>query len=213
MLKQPCDLLADAIKAYALGEATPSYLMPPGQRQVVVGSLHCVIQGDTKLDRVVSESLEKVRLMIKRFRQTMTESRADVCAQWDLIVADKGRNPTFQEYWQAGAIDFTEDLVPPDSLEGCRMLGFDGLLQIRTVRLAVGALMSLIYSQIVGEGSQSRTPQRGDAYDLWHAILASGADAIVTYDERFAASLRRVPIDSFQVFSSVPELLQSMQQV
>jgi hypothetical protein len=76
----------------------------------------------------------------------------------------------------------------------------------------VGALMSLIFSQIVGEGSQSRIPQRGDAYDLWHAILASVADAIVTYDERFAASLRRVPVDGFRIFSSVPELLQSPPQ-
>jgi hypothetical protein len=144
---------------------------------------------------------------------------ARVLAQWEIIVGKEGRNPTFEEYWEAGAIGFAEDLIPPDSLEGCRARGFNGLLEIRTVRLAVGALISLIYSQIVGEGLQSgpeqrepRTPQRGDAYDLWHAILASSADAIVTYDERFVASLRRVPIDSFQVFSSVPELLQSMQQ-
>jgi len=212
ILKQPRDLLADAIKAYALGEATPSYLMPPDQRHVVVSSLHRVIQGDTKLDRVVSESLEKVRLMIKGFRQWMTESRAEVLTQWEIIVANLRRNPTFQEYWEAGAVDFTEGLVPPDSLEACRMRGFDGLLEIRTVRLAVGALMSLIFAQIVGEGLQSRTPQRGDAYDLWHAILASGADVFVTYDERLAGLLRRVPVDDFRVFSSIPELLQSTPQ-
>jgi hypothetical protein len=209
MLKQPSDLLADAFKAYAAGEAAASYLMPPNQRHVVVSSLHSVIQGDTKLDRVVSESLEKVRLMIKGFRQMMTESRAEVLAQWKIIVANLGRNPTFQEYWKAGAIDFAEGLIPPDSLEGCRARGFDGLLEIRTVRLAVGALMSLIFSQIVGEGSQSRTPQRGDAHDLWHAILASVAEVFVTYDERLAASLSRVPVDGFRVFSSIPELLQS----
>jgi hypothetical protein len=68
MLKQPSDLLADAFKAYAFGEATPSYLMPPDQRHVVISSLHRVAQGDAKLDRVVSENLEKVRLMIKGFR-------------------------------------------------------------------------------------------------------------------------------------------------
>ena len=212
MLKQPSDLLADAFKAYAFGEAAPSYLMPLEQRRVVVSSLHRVVQGDTKLDRVISESLGQVKLMTKGFRQWMTEGRTEVLAQWELIVANKGRNPTFQEYWEPGAVDFTEGLVPPNSFEACRLRGFDGLLEIRTIRLAVGALMSLIFAQIVGEGSQSRTPQRGDAYDLWHAILASVADVFVTYDERLAGLLRRVPIDGFRVFSSVPELLQSTQQ-
>jgi hypothetical protein len=93
ILKQPSDLLADAFKAYASGQAAASYLMPPDQRLVVVSSLNRVIQGDTKLDRVVSESLEKVRLMIKGFRQTMTESRAEVLAQWQMIVESKGRTP------------------------------------------------------------------------------------------------------------------------
>ena len=150
--------------------------------------------------------------MTNGFRQTMTEGRAKGLAQWEIVVANAGRNPTFSEYWEAGAISFAEDLVPPDSLEGCRARGFEGLLEIRTVRLAVDALMSLIFSQIVGEGPQSRTPQRGDAYDLWHAILASLAEVFVTYDERLAASLSRIPVDGFRVFSSIPELLQSTQQ-
>jgi hypothetical protein len=67
--------------------------------------------------------------------------------------------------------------------------------------------MSLIFSQIVGDGRQSRKPQSGDGYDLWHAVLASVADSFVTYDTRFAELLGRVPIDNFRVFSSIPELL------
>jgi hypothetical protein len=70
--------------------------------------------------------------------------------------------------------------------------------------------MALIFSQIVGDGNQSRKPQLGDAYDLWHAILASVAEMFVTYGERFAGLLRLVPIDGFHVFSSIPELLQSI---
>jgi len=212
ILKQPSDLLADAFKAYASGEAAASYLMPPDQWRVVASSLHRVVQGDPKLDRVVSESLGQMKRMTNGFRQTMTEGRAKAVAQSEIIVANKGHNPTFQEYWEAGAIGFAEDLVPPGSLEGCRARGFEGLLEIRTVRLAVGALMSLIFSQIVGERPQSRTPQRGDAYDLWHAILASVAEVFVTYDKRFAALLSRVPVDGFRVFSSIPELIRSTQQ-
>jgi hypothetical protein len=95
--------------------------------------------------------------------------------------------------------------VPPDYVAACRARGFNGLLDVRAMRLCVGALMSLIFAQIVGDGSQSRQPKLGDAYDLWHAILASVADVFVTYDKRFSELLKRVPI-GFHVFSSVPEL-------
>lgn len=95
ILKQPSDLLADAFRAYAAGQATPSYLMPPDQRRIIVSSLHRVAQGDPKLDRVISESQEQVKLMTKVFRQWMTESRAEVLAQWEMIVAKQGRNPSW----------------------------------------------------------------------------------------------------------------------
>jgi len=94
ILKQPSDLLADAFKAYASGEAAASYLMPPDQRRVVASSLHRVIQGDPKLDRVISESLGQMKRMTKGFRQMMTESRAEVLTRWKIIVANLGRNPT-----------------------------------------------------------------------------------------------------------------------
>lgn len=207
MMKQPRDLLADATAAYASGEVALSPLMPADQRNIIVSSLHRIAAGETTLDSVTSKSLHQVKLMKKDFRQGMAQSRKEVCEEWEKIVGKEGRNVTFPEYWAAGAVQFAEGLVPPDYIDACRARGFDGLLEVRTVRLAVGALMSLIFSQIVGDGSQSREPQSGDAYDLWHAILASTADSFLTYDTRFAGLLGRVPIDNFRVFSSIPELL------
>jgi hypothetical protein len=209
ILKQPRDLLTEAIGTYGSGEVAPSPIMPLDQRNIVVNSLHRIIGGDTRLDSIMSKSLQEAQLMKEGFRQGMTQSRTEVCAEWERIVAKEGRNATFEEYWAAGATEFAEDLVPPDYVDACQARGFDGLLEVRTVRFAVGVLMSLIFSQIVGDGRQSRKPQIGDAYDLWHAVFASTADLFVTYDTRFAGLLRRVPIDNFRIFSSIPELLQS----
>jgi len=72
----------------------------------------------------------------------------------------------------------------------------------------VGAVMSMIYSQVIGEsGGQPRQAALGDTYDLWHALLASTADVFVTCDERLAKSLKRVPIDGFRVVTSLKEVL------
>ena len=57
--------------------------------------------------------------------------------------------------------------------------------------------MSLVFAQVIGDGRQSRQPQQGDGYDMWHAVLASAADIFVTRDDRLevagARSGRRLP--------------------
>jgi hypothetical protein len=154
ILKQPRDLLEDAIRAYAAGNAAPSPIMPLDQRKVIEASLHRIAGGDTRLDPVLSESLEKVMLMKEGFRRNMTYSRPEVRAEWEEIVAKEGYNVTFEAYWAAGATDFAEGLVPPEYVAACRARGFTGLLDVRAMRLCVGALMSLIFSQIVGDAFQ-----------------------------------------------------------
>jgi uncharacterized protein with GYD domain len=47
ILKQPCDLLGDAIRAYAAGELTPSQILPPDQQELVEECLHRAARGRT----------------------------------------------------------------------------------------------------------------------------------------------------------------------
>jgi hypothetical protein len=101
ILKQPHDLLEDGVRAYAEGNAAPSPIMPLDQQKVIEASLLRIVGGDTRLDPVVSGSLEKVRLMNDRFLRNMTDSRTEVLAEWEEIVANAGRNVTFEEYWTA----------------------------------------------------------------------------------------------------------------
>ncbi len=87
--------------------------------------------------------------------------------------------------------------------DACRERGLAGLLDLRIVRVAVGAALSLVFSQVC-EGFQ---PERNDGYDQWHAIQAAAADVFFTGDRSLAARVARVPIEGFRVVTSLRELL------
>ena len=76
-------------------------------------------------------------------------------------------------------------------------------LDVRAVRLGVGAALSLVFFQVV----ERRQPDRGDGYDQWHAIQSSAADVFVTRDDRLARLLARVPIEGFRAVTSLRDLL------
>jgi hypothetical protein len=89
----------------------------------------------------------------------------------------------------------------------CRRRGTAALLDVRPLRFATGALLSLIYAQTVGDGLQPCQPQISDGYDLYHALMASAADVFVTYDKRLADSLDLIPLAEFRVVRSLDALL------
>lgn len=205
ILKQPRDLLDDAIRAYAAGEPTPSQLLPADQQEIVEDCLYRAARGRTSVDHVVREAVRGVRALKDEFCRKMTEARTRALAEWEQIDADRRRTVTFEDYWKAGAAQWAEDFAAPVGLAAaCRKRGLDGLLDVRTVRFCVGATMSWIFSIIVGD--QPRQAHRNDGYDLWHALLASAADVLVTGDERLAALLARAPLNGFRVAASLNEL-------
>jgi hypothetical protein len=128
--------------------------MPVDQRKVIESSLHRVAGGDTMLDHVLSESLQEVRVMKEKFQQNMTNGCAEARAAWQEVVAKEGATVRFEEYWEAGAVGFAEDLALPQYYTACLNRGFHGLLDLRPVRLCVGALMSLIFSQVRANTNQ-----------------------------------------------------------
>src|SRR3989442_1280594 len=206
ILNQPSDLLGDAIRAYAIGEPTPSQVLPPDQQELVEDCLYRAARGRTSVDHVVREIVGGVRVLKNEFCRDMTEARARALAEWEQVDPDRRRTVTFEEYWKAGAAEWAEDFAGHVGLAAaCRERGLDGLLDVRTVRFCVGAVMSWIFSVVVGD--QPRQPRRHDGYDLWHALQASAADVFVTGDERLAALLARVPLDGFRVAASLDELL------
>jgi hypothetical protein len=78
------------------------------------------------------------------------------------------------------------------------------------VRLCLGVALSQIHTQLVGTPGhrELRQPARSDGYDVWHAIMASTADVFLTFDDRLADHVERIPgLDRFCVLRSLEELL------
>ena len=211
ILKQPRDILTDAIHSYAEGVAQPSPFLAANERDAVVAGLHRLISGDAGMNAVVSDIVRSVCAIKQQFVDEMLAACGQARADWQSVDADRRRETTFAVYWQAGALQWAEDytagLVERRYVERCRDRGFGTLLDIRPVRLCVGATMSWIFSVVVGDGNAPRQPRRTDGYDLWHATTASAADLFVTYDKRLADLVERVPIDNFRVVRSLSELL------
>lgn len=81
----------------------------------------------------------------------------------------------------------------------------DGLLKVKSVAVAVGANLSLIYSHHL----ENRAPKPGDSRDMLHAIVASTVDVFVTDDGPLETILTRIPVDSFKVMN-LRALLESL---
>ena len=207
ILKQPNDLLADAIRAYAVGQSQPSQLLSGDQREIIIDALRRIALGDTNIDHVVSKFVDDVKRRKEEFGLEMAQASARARAEWELIPAERRRTVTFGEYLAAGARQWAEAFAAHIGLaDACRERELDGLLNVRTVWVCVGATMSWIYSLVVGDYGQPRQPEPQDVYDLWHALLASAADVFVTRDRKLADLLERVPINGFRVVRSLDAL-------
>lgn len=108
------------------------------------------------------------------------------------------RRYTFESYWKANNGWLAEGLAKRARvLVKVKRRGVDGLLKVKSVALAVGANLSLLYSHHF----ENRTPASGDSRDILHVIAASSADIFVTNDKRLETALSRIPVDGFQVMN------------
>ena len=115
-------------------------------------------------------------------------------------------NWTFEEYWQQGAIKGAEDVAQRVGvLDECRTRGIEGLLEIPSVRMAVGSALSLIFAQAREKSAQAERPQ--DSRDLQHAVMAaSRATVFVTDDGKLLRLVKRVPMSRFEAVK-LPDFL------
>ena len=212
MLKQPSDLLRDAIRAYAEGAPLASVTLPEGDRRAVVSCLSEVAAGSMRVDVALAKIAAGVSELKDAAWAGMKKAQAETLAElgWENRDPEERRSLTFRMFWDAGAERFADDFATARGHgDACRKRGLDGLLKIPPMRFFVGVAMSLVYSQVVGDPNQSqvRLPGRGDSYDLWHAVLASTGDTFFTLDRRLASHVERVPSLGFRVVGSVAELL------
>ncbi len=95
-------------------------------------------------------------------------------------------------WWLAESLAERAGVLPE-----AKQRGIDGLLKVKSIGVAVGAGLSLIYSH----DFEGRAPKPGDSRDLLHAVVASTAEVFVTNDESLETILTRIPVDGFKVMS------------
>ena len=120
---------------------------------------------------------------------------AEVAAGLPVAMQLKHKVNGFNDYWEHAQLFAGDFAKRTGVMEECETRGIKGLLEIRTVRLAIGALLSYIYAQ----NFEGWTPKIGDSRDLQHAVTASAADIFVTHDSKLAKLIKRIPIANFEV--------------
>ncbi len=192
---KPTDiLLTEAIRCYARGQDLTSPFTTDPWIKVGLERLKDPTQRD--LDEF-APTLEEVAKQKAEFLAGMRAARSTWMESVLPQVRElQGERPDFNRYWEVSAESLAEQLAERiGEGEACRARGIRGLLEVRSVRLAVGANLSLIYSQTFG----GRGPDKGDSRDIQHAILAAAADAFVTNDSTFGGLVARIPMQGFQV--------------
>src|SRR5260370_11215298 len=139
LLKQPADLLANAIRAYAAGAGAPPAVATHSQRTQIAHDLHRIANGDRSLSGTVSAIVAEAKASKELFRNQMgtareltlvdIESRFPTVAQRQVVTAEA--------VWRAGAAQLAESLA--DSLElgaAFRSPGSTGLPAVRPARVA-----------------------------------------------------------------------------
>ncbi len=189
LIKPPDMLLRDDILSYASGHyLNKPFLMDESLKAKLLDFLD-----PNKED--ISEILSIVREVKKQKEDFMKKMKHAREKTLPVAMQLKHKVNGFTDYWEHAQL-FVEDFAErAGALNECKSRGIEGLLSVRSVRLAVGQLLSYIYSQ----NFEGRTSKSGDSRDLQHALTASAASNFVIEDGGFERLLRRIPIENFEI--------------
>jgi len=215
MLKQPADILKEAIQAYADGHEPPAVTLPEHERRNTVGVLAGVIAGSRLYDADLKVVVGGVSALKLGWLANRHEAHREVDADpaWQQVKPEANpQNIPFQDYFAGSAADFAIGAAEPLGLaDACRQRGVEGLFKLPIMRIMTGVALAQIYAEMIGAQGQPRKPDRNDGYDLRHAISASTADVFVTFDKRLADHVEWTPdLQAPRVVRSIRELLDAI---
>ena len=195
------EIIDNDILAYA--NATASHIPFASMDPRVEFNIRNIVKPSGSTLKELEKILKGTRKDKNKFLDCLMNGRAKVKPLADSIGAKKY---PFEDYWTNNSIWLVEGITKrAGALAKVKKRGMDGLLKVKSVALAVGANLSLIYSHHL----ENRAPASGDSRDILHAIVASTADVFVTNDHRLQLVLSRVPVNGFEV-KSLQEFLKSL---
>lgn len=180
MIRRHTEIIVSDIRSYAKRERFQSQFMSPYPELKPIFQVR-------DLPGLV-EVAEENRIHNRGFRDDMRGRFAQfVAPHAQPMIADR-EVPTFEEYFEANYRSILEIIAEmAGNLDGCQEQGFEGLLKIPSLNVAIRAQTSLTYANTF----LGRLPQQGDSADMQHALIASAVGTLVTEDKPLRKALKR----------------------
>ena len=201
---KPCDqLLLDDLRAYAAtGEAARPFI-DANLQNVLADGLSALVETDGEdRDEEMMAAFEEAARRKEKFRRAIKAGLEDFQSP-----ATSPDGASFEQYYEVCARPLLEKVLARLGVVAeCQQRGIGGLLQLKSVRMIVGATLSFLYARTVDSPSFSI----GESIDLHHALCAAAvADTFVTDDEQLRRILSRVPLDHLAI-ADLPTFLQTV---
>lgn len=203
MVKESKQLLTDDITSYAQGSAANSPFIEEARlRNIHTGIREMLLNLDPQSISELLGAVYETKTQIAKFKQGMDKGQEILSP-----LVEGQRPPRFEQWWERLAAGFAESYVERAGfLDACRERGIQDLLRVRSVQMAIGASLSLIYAQTF----EGRKPKPSDSRDILHAAAAAATtDMLVTHDQEFARLLPRISVPDFRV-GTLHDLLQQI---
>ncbi len=192
---KPCDqLLADDIRSYAAnGAAARPFVDAQIQNAITQGIGELIESDGEEFSEEIVEALADTKRRKERFVLGMNATLREISSLVETVPADI----VFADYFKLTAPRIAAAFAQHAGvLEDCRDRGIEGLLEIRSVRSAIGIALSYSY----GHSFESWTPAPGDSIDYLHAPAAAAtAEVFVSDDSRLRDALARVGLNNFRI--------------
>jgi hypothetical protein len=189
-------MLVDDIRAYSCGDGPAGGFIEGDPHRWVAASLRALRnQSVEQLYEDWHYQIDEVRQRREHFRQTTLQTVEELRPD-----ATQYHGIGFVRLWEAQAITTVRSLIEsleydhnhPGMLEAVERRGFEGLLQIPSVRVLTGLTLSTMWEQLYGQvrGPEAR---RSDAADYRLAVCSTASDVFVTHDRTLFHRLMRIP--------------------
>lgn len=189
LLKPADDLLMDDLHSFAAGGQAASPIQRGEVQNAISAGISALLESDgDEMDEDFVEALEAAR----RQRESLGAALAELPGAGGPAAAEDG----FDEYFRQCAPGVAEALAERAGVAArCRERGFDGLLKIKSVRMWIGAVLWLGWTQAI----ESRSPSSEEVSDAMHAVAAAAsADKLVTDNERLLTLSTRASVEGFE---------------
>jgi hypothetical protein len=194
VLLKPCGrLLADDLRAFgASAEAPGAFLRGAMQGAVTTGISELLESDGEELNEDFTEALDEARRERAAFIADLGEFVAECMARF----TPPRESAAFEEYFVRYAPEAAAVLAARAGAGAeCARRGGEALLALRSLRMWVGAALSLACAL----SAESRTMRAEEASEVAHAVTgAAAADTFVTADARTLAWVGRVAIDGMR---------------